>query len=66
MLRLAEGTVDGVRSPVLQGGPASGEDAVVFVHGNPGFSRDWEDLLERVGRFARCFAPDMPGIWPIR
>jgi pimeloyl-ACP methyl ester carboxylesterase len=61
VLRLAEVTVDGVRSPVLQGGPASGEEAVVFVHGNPGFSRDWEDLLERVGKFARCFAPDMPG-----
>jgi len=37
--------VDGVRSPALLGGPASGEEAVVFVHGNPGFSRYWEDLL---------------------
>ena len=61
MLRIDEVTVDGVRSPVLQGGPASVEEAVVFVHGNPGFSRDWEDLLERVGKFARCFAPGMPG-----
>jgi pimeloyl-ACP methyl ester carboxylesterase len=61
MLRRSELMVDGVRSVVLQGGPASGEEAVVFVHGNPGFSRDWEELLERVGEFSRCLAPDMPG-----
>ena len=61
MLRLSEVMVDGVRSPALQGGPATSEEAVVFVHGNPGFSRDWEDLLERVGEFSRCLAPDMPG-----
>ncbi|MFY9640911.1 MAG: alpha/beta hydrolase [Rhodomicrobium sp.] len=61
MLRLSELAVDGVSSAVLQGGPASGEEAVVFVHGNPGFSRDWEGLMEQVGEFARCLAPDMPG-----
>jgi pimeloyl-ACP methyl ester carboxylesterase len=61
MLRRSELTVDGVRSVVLQGGPASSEEAIVLVHGNPGFSRDWEDLLERVGEFSRCLAPDMPG-----
>lgn len=52
--------VDGVRSPVLEAGPSS-DEAVVFLHGNPGSSRDWEDLLPRVGRFARGVAIDMPG-----
>ena len=37
------------------------DTAVVFVHGNPGFSQDWENLLERVGAFSRGVAPDMPG-----
>jgi pimeloyl-ACP methyl ester carboxylesterase len=31
------------------------------VHGNPGSSRDWDDLLSRVGSFARAVALDMPG-----
>ncbi len=61
MLRLSDAIVDGVRSPLLEGGPPGNAEAVVFVHGNPGFSRDWEDLMERVSGFARCLAPDMPG-----
>jgi pimeloyl-ACP methyl ester carboxylesterase len=56
--------VDGVRSPVLVGGPAavaaSGE-AVVFVHGNPDAGGDWMPLLSKVAAFARVVAPDMPG-----
>jgi pimeloyl-ACP methyl ester carboxylesterase len=54
-------TIDGIRSPVLECGPAHREEAVVFVHGNPGSSRDWEDLAARVGAFARAVAFDMPG-----
>jgi pimeloyl-ACP methyl ester carboxylesterase len=54
-------TVNGVRSPVLQAGPADASEAVVFVHGNPGPSDDWNDLLGRVGSFARAIAPDLPG-----
>jgi pimeloyl-ACP methyl ester carboxylesterase len=46
---------------MLQGGPAGDEEAVVFVHGNPGFSADWKNLMERAAGFARCVAPDMPG-----
>lgn len=34
---------------------------MVFVHGNPGSSEDWRDLLGRVGQLARAVAPDMPG-----
>jgi pimeloyl-ACP methyl ester carboxylesterase len=56
-----EVVVGGLRSPVLQAGPAEAGEAVVFVHGNPGPSDDWRDLVERVGAFARAVAPDMPG-----
>ncbi len=54
-------TVAGVRSPTLEAGPADAAEAVVFVHGNPGSGRDWEDLLAQVAPFGRAVAPDMPG-----
>src|SRR3954452_3952453 len=54
-------TVAGVESPVLTAGPDDADEAVVFVHGNPGAGREWDDLLRRVGEFARAIAPDMPG-----
>ena len=57
----AEVMVSGVRSPVKQVGPLSSGEAVVFVHGNPGPSDDWDDLLQRVASFTRAIAPDMPG-----
>lgn len=53
--------VAGVKSPVVQAGPAEASEAVVFVHGNPGSGHDWDDLVERVGSFARAIAPTMPG-----
>jgi pimeloyl-ACP methyl ester carboxylesterase len=61
MLRRGNALVGGVQTVFLQAGPTDSEEAVAFIHGNPGFSRDWEDLLERVGAFCRCVAPDMPG-----
>ncbi len=60
-LRSTEVVVDGVRSPVLHAGEPRGGEAVVFVHGNPGSSRDWQDLLPRVGEFAQAVAYDLPG-----
>ncbi len=54
-------TVSGLSTPLLEAGPADASEAVVFVHGNPGSSRDWEDLVGRVGTFARAVAFDMPG-----
>jgi pimeloyl-ACP methyl ester carboxylesterase len=60
-LETTRATVAGVSSPVLEAGDRSAREAVVFVHGNPGPKEDWEDLLERVGPFARAVAPDMPG-----
>jgi len=32
---------EGVRSPLIQAGPAGDSEAVVFVHGNPGSRLDW-------------------------
>jgi pimeloyl-ACP methyl ester carboxylesterase len=52
--------VAGVRSPLIDMGPRS-SDAVVFIHGNPGSSLDWQDLLREVSGFGRAIALDMPG-----
>jgi len=60
-LREGEVRVAGVCSPYIEAGPESAEAAAVFVHGNPGSSRDWEDLLARVGEYGRAIALDMPG-----
>jgi pimeloyl-ACP methyl ester carboxylesterase len=60
-LRSSEVTVNGVRSPVLESGPANAEEAIVFVHGNPGMAKHWTTLLEPAGAFARAIALDMPG-----
>jgi pimeloyl-ACP methyl ester carboxylesterase len=51
----------GIRTPLLEAGPSSAAEAVVFVHGNPGSGRDWQELLRSVGEFARAVALDMPG-----
>jgi pimeloyl-ACP methyl ester carboxylesterase len=53
--------VHGVRTSYLQAGPPEADEAVVFVHGNPGPAEDWRRLVSRVGAFARAVAPDMPG-----
>lgn len=53
--------VDGVRSPYVESGPQGAEEAVVFVHGNPGSSADWEQLVAATGTFARAVAIDHPG-----
>jgi pimeloyl-ACP methyl ester carboxylesterase len=53
--------VDGIRSPLLQSGRLEANEAVVFVHGNPGSIADWTRLVSAVGEFARALAMDMPG-----
>jgi pimeloyl-ACP methyl ester carboxylesterase len=53
--------IDDVRSPLLEFGSPSLDEAVVFVHGNPGSSLDWERLARAVGEFGRAVAMDMPG-----
>lgn len=53
--------VDGVASWVSSAGDPDGTEAVVFVHGNPGSRRDWDELLWRAAPFSRAVAFDMPG-----
>lgn len=53
-------TVGGLRTVLAESGPRDAEEAVVFVHGNPGSARDWRDLMGRTGEFARSLALDMP------
>ena len=53
--------IDGVRSPLLEFGSPGIDEAVVFVHGIPGSSLDWERLARGVGEFGRAVAMDMPG-----
>jgi pimeloyl-ACP methyl ester carboxylesterase len=60
-LRERSVSVASVRSPVLEGGPTDSEEAVVFVHGNPGSARDWERLAPAAAQLARVVAPTMPG-----
>lgn len=51
--------LDGIVSPCLDAG--SGDEAAVFVHGNPGSGEDWRALVEGAGGFMRAVAPHMPG-----
>ena len=37
------------------------DEAVLFVHGNPGSSHDWDGLADAVGEFGSALAIDMPG-----
>ena len=62
-MRVRSGVVEvaGVRSPYIESGCRRAEDAVVFVHGNPGSSRDWAAAVRETGQFARALALDMPG-----
>jgi pimeloyl-ACP methyl ester carboxylesterase len=52
--------VNHVHSIVRDSGSVQSE-AVVFVHGNPGSSRDWRFLAEAAAPFVRVVALDMPG-----
>jgi pimeloyl-ACP methyl ester carboxylesterase len=54
-------TVQRIRSPLIECGDPFAEEATVFVHGNPGSSEDWRELISRVGPFGRAIALDMPG-----
>ena len=46
---------------MIEAGPETASEAVVFVHGNPGSSHDWDALVDAVGEFGRAVAIDMPG-----
>ena len=53
--------VGGVATWLRETGPERASEAVLLLHGNPGSGADFDDLLPRIGRFARAIAPDMPG-----
>jgi pimeloyl-ACP methyl ester carboxylesterase len=57
----SEIVVAGIRSPVIQAGSGDAQEAVVFVHGNPGSSTDWTALVDATGELGRAVAFDMPG-----
>jgi pimeloyl-ACP methyl ester carboxylesterase len=55
--------VEGISTRLLQAGPAGAEEAVVFMHGNPGSADDWEDLIAAVSSApdrGPVAAPDAP------
>lgn len=55
-------TLAGVGTPVLEAGPQRSSRAVVFVHGNPGSSRDFSGLIAASqGLGLRLVAFDLPG-----
>lgn len=53
--------VDGVATRYLEAGPPAARTAVVFIHGHPGSSRDWDALVAATGRYARSIAFDVSG-----
>jgi pimeloyl-ACP methyl ester carboxylesterase len=60
-VRTGRVTVGGVSTRVQQAGPPNAQEAIVFVHGSPDSSRDWDQLLAASGHFARAVAFDIPG-----
>ncbi len=61
-LQIGALTACGVRTRVLQGGAdLHATEAVVFVHGNPGSSEDWRELMQALAPNTRVIAFDMPG-----
>jgi len=61
MLPVQHLVVAGIRTVVYDSAPQAGGEAVVFVHGNPGPSDDWDRLAPSVAAFARTIAMDLPG-----
>jgi pimeloyl-ACP methyl ester carboxylesterase len=60
-IRASSVLIQGIRSPLIEAGAGEATSAAVFVHGNPGSTRDWEALVGAVGDFGRAIAFDMPG-----
>jgi len=60
-IRASSVSIEGIRSPLIEAGAPAATSAAVFLHGNPGSTRDWEALVGAVGNFGRAIAFDMPG-----
>jgi pimeloyl-ACP methyl ester carboxylesterase len=65
-LRRTHVEVGGTVAPVIEAGPRQAAEAVMFVHGNPGSSGDWTELVEAAGELGRAVAVDMPGFGKAR
>lgn len=52
--------VGGIATRTISAGPADAEEAVVFVHGNPGSADDWEALVAAAGERLRAVSFDLP------
>jgi pimeloyl-ACP methyl ester carboxylesterase len=53
--------VEGISTRLLSAGPAQADEAVVFMHGNPGSADDWERLIAAVAEHGRrALAFDLP------
>jgi pimeloyl-ACP methyl ester carboxylesterase len=61
MLQTQDMVVRGVRTVVYDSDPDGSREAVVFVHGNPGPSDDWEQLVPATSKIMRTIAMDLPG-----
>lgn len=62
--RVAAGGVAMAYVDTGYGGAAvgDGDDAVVFLHGNPTFSYLWRNVIPYLEPLARCLAPDLAGM----
>lgn len=54
--------VGGISTRLIEAGPSAADEAVVFVHGNPGSARDFDVLVASTGQYARAIAFDVPGL----
>lgn len=54
--------VGGIATRLVEAGPSAADEAVVFLHGNPGSARDFDVLMQSTGRYARAIAFDVPGL----
>lgn len=54
-------SIAGFNTTVIEGGPRNSEEAVVFMHGNPGNSLDFVGLLKAVPAGTRAIAIDILG-----
>lgn len=53
--------VDGITTTVTEAGPPDATQAVVFAHGSPDYSRDFDRMLSEVAPYGRVISFDWPG-----
>ncbi|MFL5910783.1 MAG: alpha/beta fold hydrolase [Gaiellaceae bacterium] len=53
--------VDGITTTVTEAGPPDATRAVVFAHGSPDYSRDFDHLLSGLAPYGRVISFDWPG-----